>query len=221
MKQTSLVLVFAIGFLLLVTTNSDADTRIMTSSISYCESGETISNMVRQGERVEVCIKVLVSDEQEISLFSELNDVAFYLEEQKISDNNSLNLVLPPGTHNLRAIGLAWDMAEDGEEITLLGSYSIGRYITAQISSPYILKNTAYSYIMISVFLCAIITGLVVFFFTKGKLRMMKSTMVKKSEDQRKETREKVIGFVKVIAPNLNAEQKREAKELLRKLDEV
>lgn len=221
MRKTIIALIIINILLPLITIRSVADTRIMSQNIDYCESGEAIFEEVRQGERVEISIRVLVSEEKELSLFSELNDVSFYLEEEKISSNSSVNVILPPGTHNFRVIGSVHDIAEDGEQITLLGSYSLGRYITAKISSPFILKNTAYSYAIVSGFLGAIFAALVVFFFTKGKLYNMRSTIVKKSEEQRKKARDSVIGFVKGVAGSLNADQRREAKELLRKLDEV
>jgi len=221
MKKAVVFLIIVISLMLLISTTSGANTRILSQKAGYCESGETISEQVRQGERVEVSIKVLISEEKELYLFSELNDAKFYHGDEKISDNSSINLVLPPGSHILRCIGMTPSFVADGEEITLLGSYSLGKYITARISSPYILKNTAYSYVIVSGILCAIITAMIVFFVTKGKLHRMKSSVDKKSLDHRKKVREEVMDFVKGIAPNLNADQRRGAKKLLRKLDEA
>lgn len=220
MRKAVVALIIAVALLPMISTIAVAETRIMDQRTSYCGSGEAISGEVEQGERVEVSMSILVSEEKELSLFSSLTAPAFYLEEDKVSDNSSVLLKLQPGTHKIRVIGTV-PMGADGEELTLLGSYDLGKYVTSTIRSPYILKSSADTYILITGVSCAIAAGLIVFFSTKGKLYRMKSTIVKKSEDKRKKDREKMIVFLKEIAPNLNAVQRKRAKELLKETDEV
>ena len=219
MKKTALAL-FIVLVLPLLIASASADTRIMEQRISYCASGEQIAGGVNQYEKVEVMIRVLVSEEKELALFSGLEEAVFYLEEDKISENNSLKLRLQPGTHTIRLVGIV-PMGPEGQEITLLGCDNLGRYITARIISPYILKSSAYTFIAISGVLCAISAGLVIFLATKGKQRGMKSGIEKKSKENSKKTRMKLKTFLEKVAPNLNIDQRREAKILMKELGEI
>ena len=134
------VMLIIILVITLIPTISTGNTRIMEQFTSYCQSGEQISGGVNQGEKVEVRIKVLIDEEKELSLFSGMKYPVFYLEEEIVSENNSLKLLLTPGTHTIRAVGMIPSGAE-GQAITLLGCDNLGRYITSHIISPYILKE--------------------------------------------------------------------------------
>jgi len=220
MKKTALALLIVVVLPLLIASTSVADTRIMEQRISYCASGEQIAGGVSQHEKVEVMIRVLVSEEKELALFSGLEEAVFYLEEDKISENNSLKLRLQPGTHTIRLVGTV-PMGPEGQEITLLGCDNLGRYITASIISPYILKNSAYTLIATSGASCAIIAGLFVFLTTKGKLHRAKSLVEKKYEKNGKKTRQKLRTYLEKIAPSLTVTQKKEAKILMKELGEI
>lgn len=218
MKRSAFTLLFAVIFLILVTTTLATETKIIDQRIGRCDNGEEITGEIETGEKVEVEISILITEEKEIMLFSQLLDSEFYLEEDQVSKNSSMKLTLQPGTYTIRVIG-STPLGADQQEITLLGSYNLGRYVTAKISSPYILKNSAYSYIILSGLSCIIGTVLLIFFFTKGKFHRMKSKIMKKSEESRTKDRDKMIVFLKGIASNLNANQRREAKKLLKEFD--
>lgn len=215
MRHSTFTLLFVAIFLFLITTIQATETKIIEQRIGLCDSGEEINGEIKTGEKVQVEISFIITKEKEIMLYSQLVRSEFYLEEDQVSKNASMTLTLQPGTHNIRVIGLI-PLAEDQQEITLLGSYNLGRYITARISSPYISKTSAYSYVIISGLTGVIITALLIYFFTKGKVHRMKSKIVKKSVENRTKDRDKMIAFLKVIAPNLNANQRNQAKKLLR-----
>jgi hypothetical protein len=220
MKKIVLILLILVVLLLLITSTSYGDTRIMDQKISYCASGEQIKGGVNQHEKVEVMIRILISEEKELAIFSDLEGVVFYLEEDKISDNNSLKMILQPGTHTIRAVGTV-PMGPEGKELTLLGCDNFGRYITARIISPYILKNSAHVSIAISGVACAIIASLVVFFTLKGKQRVLKSRFEKKYIENSKKTRMKLKTFLEKTVPNLTVVQRKEAKILMNELGEI
>lgn len=218
MKQSTFALLFVTIFLFLATTALATETKIIDQRVGRCDSGEEIKGEIEAGEKVEVEISFLITEEKEIMLFSQLADSEFYLEEDQVSKNSSVTLTLQPGTHKIRLIGSA-PMGADQQEITLLGSYNLGKYITARISSPYITKSSAYSYIILSGLSGTIGTALLIYFFTKGKVHRMKSKIMKKSEESRTKDRDKMIVFLKGIASNLNANQRKEAKKLLKEFD--
>ena len=222
MNRTVLLVVLTITLLLFIGTTSAADTRILSQRIGDCENGTELHGTVTTGEKVEVKISVLIAEEKQMVLFTELQDSAYYLEESKVSENSSLKLTLQPGTHTIRLVGVVPPTGVvDGQEITLLGCDNLGRYITASIISPYILKNSAYTFIAMSGTSCAIMAGLVVFLATKGKQRGMKSGIEKKYEENSKKTRMKLKTFLEKVAPNLNIDQRREAKALMKELGEI
>lgn len=220
MNRAVLLVVLTITLLLFIGTTSAADTRILSQRIGDCEDGTELHGTVTTGEKVEVKISVLIAEEKQMVLFTELQDSAYYLEESKVSENSSLKLTLQPGTHTIRLVGIVPPTGVvDGQEITLLGCDNLGRYITASIISPYILKNSAYTLIATSGASCAIIAGLIVFFVTKGKLHRMKAVSEKKFNGKIRLSREKLKTFLKEIAPVLTTVQRNEAKELLKKMD--
>ncbi len=222
MNRAVLLVVLTITLLLFIGTTSAADTRVLSQRIGDCENGTELHGTVTTGEKVEVKISVLIAEEKQIVLFTELQDSAYYLEESKISENSSLKLTLQPGTHTIRLVGIVPPTGVvDGQEITLLGCDNLGRYITARIISPYILKNSAYTFIAISGASCAIIAGLSVFLATKGKLHRAKSLVEKKYEKNSKKTRMKLKTYLEKIAPSLTVTQKKEAKILMKELGEI
>jgi hypothetical protein len=220
MRKTALVFLIILVFSIIFASTSVADTRILEQRVIYCESGEPITNGIEQYKKVEVTIKVLVSEDKDISLFTGLEDAVYYFEEDKISENRTVSLTLGPGTHTIRLVGRV-PMASDDQEITLLASDNLGRYITSTIISPYIQKTTAYTYIAISGASCSIIGGLAIYLFTRGKLYRMKTTNGRKSVKNGKKAKGKLKSFLEIIAPSLNAEQRRKAKILMKELGEI
>lgn len=225
MKKTAFALFFAVAFIFLIGTTlvSAADTKILDQRVSYCLSGEEINGGINQGERVEVNIRILLSEERELSFFSELSDTTFYLGEKKISENSSLMLKLPPGTSELRTVGVTPTGVPDAQEIILLGCDTIGSwsYIRASIISPYIRKEDALTHTIVTGFFCAVLSGILVFLITKGKLVRMKTVMKKKSEEKCEKIVEKLKAYLEKVADNLTIPQKREAKELAKDLKEI
>jgi hypothetical protein len=220
MNKITLAITLIIFVLFLCNPTVQAESRIIGQKVIYCESGALIYGETVQGERVEASLQVLLSEEKELHLFTELIGSVFYLEDEKISENSSLLLTLPIGTHTIRVIGTV-PMGYDKEELTILGSDSLGRYITATIVSPYILKNTAYFYILITSVTCTILAASSVFITTKGKIYRMKTGVTKKSDDNKKKTRTLILRFLEKTAPNLTLEQRKAAKELVKEFDEL
>ena len=218
MRQSAFTLLLVAIFLFLSITAKASETKIIEERIGRCDSGEEINGEIETGEKVEVKLSFLITQEKELMLYSQLVNSEFYLEEDQVSKNSSMTLTLQPGTYTIRVIG-STPLGADQQEITLLGSYNLGRYITARISSPYISKTSAYSYVIISGLSGIIGTALLIYFFTRGKAHRMKSKLMKKSEENRTKDRDKMIVFLKGIASNLNANQRREAKKLLKEFD--
>lgn len=219
MNRTVLLLICILAITFLAGNTLGSDTTVLNQRIRDCTNNVDLTGSVVQGDKIEAKLTVLVTKEnQEIVLYTELNEVTFYLEEKQISTNNTVAVTLQPGTHNLRAVGEV-PTGVDGQKILLISSDNIAKYVTATLSSPYVLKSSAYMSIIITGLSCIIGTALLIYFLTKGKFRRMKSKIVRKSEENRTKDRDKMIVFLKGIAPNLNANQKREAKKLLREFN--
>jgi len=220
MNRTALTLFLIAAFFLLFTTIVTAETRILNQKISNCENGMEISETVKQGEKVQAKITVLIAEEQELVLYTHLQNPSFYLGEQKLSENSSLILTLGPGTHILRVIGVV-PLGEviDNQEITLLGSDAISCYLTTSITTPYILKNTAYTYTLVFGASSAAFAALVVFLATRKKMNRVKTGAGKRTEERREKIRGIVKSYLEVVAPSLNMVQKKQAKALMKELD--
>ena len=168
---------------------------------------------------MEVKISVLVSERKNVTFFTRLENPVFYLEEQKLTENSSVSLELAPGTHNVRVlgdVGFAYN-----EEIILLGSDSMSKYILARIESPFILKEEAYANYFVTALLSIVATGFAVFLVTKGKKSVQKSFSAKKSEKQRKEVRELLKAYFQSTAGTLTTPQKQAAKQLVNLIDGI
>ena len=220
MKRNISVIIGAVVFLLL-STPAIADTRILSQSIRYSDSSETIGSHVKQGERIEIKISVLVEERRNITFFTRLENPVFYLEEEKLTENSSLSLELPPGTHAIRLLGRAGAGGKDGDEIILLGSDSMSKYILAKIESPFILKEEAYANYIITALMSITAAGCVVFLVTRGKKTVQKSVSVKKSEKKRKEVRELLKAYFQNTAGTLTTPQKQAAKKLAKEIDRI
>ena len=218
--RTAHILIMVTALLSIISTAAVAEIRIMDQRVSYCESGEPATGEVEQGKRVEVSMTLLVSEEKDLSLFSDLTAPVFYLEEDRVSENSTVMLTLQPGTHKIRVIGIV-PIGPDGEKLTLLGSYDLGKYITSTIRSPYILKSSAYAYILLSGAFCALATGVAVFLILKGKLHRAKSLTEKSYREDSRKIRQKIEEYLRKIAPNLTATQRRDAKALLKEVGEI
>lgn len=220
--RTTFVLLTAITLLALFTSIASAETtRIMEQRTISCESGETVSNEVRPGEKIEVRISILVPEEKEISLYSELNDVVFYLGETKAAENNSVLLTLSPGVHEIRAVGYIPAIAEDEREILLLSSDNLAKYYTARISSPYILKDSAYVQILVVGLACTTAGGLTVFLGTQRKMKQAKAGATKRKTEKGERIRNLVKNYLETIAPKLDFTQKKAAKSMMKQLEEL
>lgn len=220
MKQIVSILILSIIFLSLISLTATADTRILSQKISDCENGRELYKEVEQGEKVQAKITVLIEEDQELILYTHLQNPSFYLAEKKLSDNSSLKLTLYPGTHILRVIGVV-PIGEvvDGQIITLLGSDAISCYLTTTITTPYILKNTAYSYAIALGSTGAIFAALIVYFLTRRRMKQVKTGATRKNKEQRERIRGIVKNYLEVIAPNLNLKQREQAKVLMKELD--
>ena len=206
--------------LLVVPVSASGEVRVMERKIIYCGSGEAVNGEVEQGREVEVSLTILVPDETEISFFSHLAAPVFYLEDKRIFENSTAVLLLSPGTHTVRVIGTV-PMGVDGEELVLLGSYELGKYITSTISSPYILKTTAHTLLIISTAVSATLAGLAVFLITKGKLRRTRKLTEKEFVERSRKVMERVRSYFRKTAPYLTALQKKEAHALLKELEGI
>ena len=220
MNRTALTLFLIAAFFLLFTTVVTAETRILNQRISNCENGMEISETVKQGEKVQAKITVLIAKEQELVLYTHLQNPSFYLGEQKLSENSSLILTLGPGTHILRVIGMV-PLGEvvDNQEITLLGSDAISCYLTTSITTPYILKNTAYTHTLVFGASSAAFAALVVFLATRKKMNRVKTGAGKRTLERHEKIRGIVKSYLEVVAPSLNMVQKKQAKALMKELD--
>ena len=219
MRKNIFLIIWAVVFLLF-STIAIAETKILSKSISYSDRSESIDGTVKQGERVEIKIAVLVSEQKSITFFTRLQNPAFYLEEEKLTENSSLKVELTPGTHTIRCLGYV-GTGKDGDEVILLGSDSMSEYILARIESPFILKDEALvNYVVIGV-LSVIGTGFVTVLLTKGKKVRTKSVFLKKTENKRKKVRELLKTYFENVAVNLNNPQKQEAKNLVNEIDGV
>ncbi len=218
----SIFLIFCILALILLTGSTlGSDTTVLNQQIRDCTNNADLTGSVVQGDKIEAKLTVLITKEnQEIVLYSQLNDVTFYLEENQISTNNTVAVTLQPGTHNVRAVGEV-PTGVDGQKILLISSDNIAKYVTATLSSPYVLKTTAYIFSIVIGVGCTIIACLVVLITSRSKIHRIKSKMSKKTEDIRQITRAKLLDFFKLIAPNLNDMQKKDAKKLLQELEKL
>ncbi len=206
---------------ILTGTTLASDTTVLNQQIRDCTNNADLTGTVVQGDKIEAKLTVLITKEnQEIVLYSQLNDVTFYLEENQISTNNTVAVTLQPGTHNLRAVGEV-PTGVDGQKILLISSDNIAKYVTATLSSPYVLKTSAYISSIVTGVGCAIIACLVVLITSRNKVYRIKSKMSKKTEDILLNTRTRLRDFLKLIAPNLNDMQKNEAKKLLQELEQL
>lgn len=197
-----------------------SDTTVLNQRIRDCTNNTELTGTVVQGDKIEARFSLLITSEKEIILYSQLKDVTFYLEEDIISTNNTVAVTLQPGTHIIRAVGEV-PTGVDGQKILLISSDNIAKYITATLSSPYLLKTSAYTYTIIAGVICAFTAGLFVFMITKGKIHREKSKMSRKTEDVVRVTRTRLRDFFKIIAPNLNDMQKKDAKKLLQELEQM
>jgi len=216
--RTTFVMLIAIALFVIFTSISYAETKVMDQNVRDCESGETISNEVKPGEKIEVRISVLVSEEKEISLFSGLTGAVFYVEENRVGDNTSAQLTLGPGTHTLRVVG-SIPMSADEKEIVLLGSDNLGKYVTARISSPYILKDNAIAQTFVSGLTCTIFGGLAVFLATRRRMKQVKAGATKRTAEKGEKAKVLVKNYLEIAAPNLNYEQRKRAKTLMKELE--
>jgi len=218
MKKKIVTIIWAVVFLTLCTTTV-AETKILSQSIRYSDSSEAIGSSVKQGERIEIKISVLVEERKNVTFFTRLENPTFYLEEEKLTKNSSLLLELAPGTHNVRVLG---DVGFGvNEEIILLGSDSMSKYILARIESPFILKEEAYTNYIVTALLSIIASGFAVFLVVKGKKTVEKSVSAKKTEKKRKKVRELLKTYFQNTAGTLTIPQKQEAKKLANEIDEV
>ena len=220
MKKKIVAIIWAVVFLTLCTT-AVAETKILSQSIRYSDSSETIGSHVKQGERIEIKISVLVDERKNVTFFTRLENPAFYLEEEKLTENSSLSLELAPGTHAIRILGRVGAGGKDGDEIILLGSDSMSKYILARIESPFILKEEAYANYALTALLSVIATGFAIFLVTRGKKTVQKAVSSKKTEKQRKEVRELLKAYFQSTAGTLTTPQKQAAKQLVNKIDGV
>ena len=220
MKRLIFFMLCIVSIVLLIGMKVAADTMVLSQRIKNCVNGEDLTGTVVQGDKIEANLEVLVTTEKEIVLYSQLKDVMFYLDEDKISENNTVVVTLLPGTHNIRAVGKV-PTGVDGQKIMLISSDNIAKYITATLSSPYFLKTTAYAYTITTGMISALIASLLVFTFSKNKVKRMKTKITKESEQVLLNTRRKLKDFFRLIAPHLNDIQKKEAKKLLQELEEV
>ena len=220
MKRFAFLLLVIIFILLLFSITVTADTRILNQKISDCENGRELHEIVEQGEKVQAKITVLIEEDQELILYTHLQNPSFYLGEEKLSENSSIKFILEPGTHNLRVIGVV-PIGEvvDGQMITLLGSDAISCYLTTAITTPFILKTTAYIYAIILGSIAAIFAALIVFLLTRRRMKQIKTGATKKNKDLRERIRDIVKNYLEVIAPNLNLKQREQAKVLMKELD--
>ncbi|MHC1567683.1 MAG: hypothetical protein ACXQTD_08280 [Candidatus Syntropharchaeia archaeon] len=209
-----------VAALLALPLSASGGVRVMDRKIIYCGSGEDVNGRVEQGREVEVSLTILVPDETEISFFSHLTAPAFYLEDRKVSGNSTAVLLLSPGTHTVRVIGTV-PMGADGDELVLLGSYELGKYVTSTISSPYILKTTAHTLLIVSTTLSAALAGLGVFLITRGKLRRTRRMTEKEFVERSRKAMERVRSYFRKTAPYLTALQKKEAHALLKELEGI
>ncbi len=219
MKKKIVVIIGAVVFLMLCTT-AVAETKILSQSIRYSDSSEKIEGFVKQGERVEIKISVLISEQKNVTFFTRLENPTFYFEEEKLTENSSLLLELAPGTHNIRVLGDV-GFGKNNEEIILLGSDSMSKYILARIESPFILKEEAYTNYIVTALLSVIVTGFAVFLVVKGKKAVEKSVSAKKTEKKRKKVRELLKTYFQNTAGTITIPQKQEAKKLANEIDEV
>jgi len=220
MKKKIIAIIWIVVFLTLCTT-AVAETKILSQSIRYSDSSEAVGAHVRQGERVEIKISVLVEERKNVTFFTRLENPMFYLEEEKLTENSSLSLELVPGTHSIRILGRVGAGGKDGDEIILLGSDSMSKYILARIESPFILKEDAYTNYAITALLSIIVTGFAVFLVTKGKKTVQKSISTKKAGKQRKEIRELLKAYFQSTAGTLTTPQKQAAKKLVNLIDGI
>ncbi|MCU0849740.1 MAG: hypothetical protein MUC80_00505 [Candidatus Thermoplasmatota archaeon] len=219
--KTTFLLLTAIALLILFASIASAETRVMEQKLTDCESGQTIAGEVRQGEKIEVKISILVSEEKEISLYSELNEVSFYLGENRVTENNSVLLTLSPGVHEIRAVGYVPTIAEDQKEIILLSSDNLGKYYTARISSPYVLKDAAYAQIFAAGLVCMAMGGGAVFLTTRRKMSHLKAGATKKTAEKGEKIKSLVRTYLEAIAPKLDFTQKKAAKNMMKQLEEL
>ncbi len=220
MKKKIVVIIWAVVFLTLCT-NAVAKTRILNQDIRYSDSSEKIEGFVKQGERVVIKISFLVEERKNVTFFTKLENPAFYLGENKLTENSSVSLELAPGTHAIRILGIVGVGGKDGDEIILLGSDSMSKYILARIESPFILKEEAYTNYIVTALLSVIVTGFAVFLVVKGKKTVEKSVSAKKTEKKRKKVRELLKVHFQNTAGTLTIPQKQEAKKLANEIDEV
>jgi hypothetical protein len=219
MKKYIFVIIGAVVFLLLSIT-AVAETKILNQSIRYSDSSEKIEGFVKQGERVEIKISFLVSERRNVTFFTKLENPAFYLDEDKLTENSSLLLELSPGAHEIRVLGTV-GFGKDNEEIILLGSDSMSKYILARIESPFILKEEAYVNYFVIGLLSVIVTGFAMFLLTKGKKIRAKSVTEKKAEKSRQKVRELLKVYFQNVAGILTIPQKQKAKKLVNEIDRV
>ena len=220
MKKKIVVIIWAVVFLMLCTT-AVAETKILDQSIRYSDSSEKIEGFVKQGERVEIKISFLVEERKNVTFFTRLENPTFYLEENKLTENSSLLLELFPGTHAIRILGIVGAGGKDGDEIILLGSDSMSKYIRARIESPLILKEEAYTNYIVTALLSVIVTGFAVFLVVKGKKTVEKSVSAKKTEKKRKKVRELLKTYFQNTAGTLTVPQKQGARKLANEIDRV
>lgn len=219
MRKNILLIIWAVVFLLFSTTVI-AETKILSQSIRYSDRSESIDGTVKQSERIEIKIAVLISESRNVTFFTRLQNPVFYLEEEKLTENSSLSVEMTPGTHMVRCLGNV-GTGKDGDEIILLGSDSMSEYILARIESPFILKDEALVNYAVIGFLSIIGSGFVTILLAKGKKFRTKSVFLKKSEDKRRKVRELLKTYFENIAINLNNPQKQDAKNLVNEIDEV
>lgn len=219
MRKNIFVVIGAVVFLLLSTT-AVSETKILSQSVRYSNSSEKIEGFVKQGERIEIQISILVSERRNVTFFTKLENPVFYLEEDKLTENSSLLLELFPGTHTIRVLGMV-GAGKDGEEIILLGSDSMSKYILARIESPYILKEEVFVNYIVTCLLSVIITVFAMFFVTKGKKVMEKTLVEKKAEKKRKMVRELLKTYLQNIVGSLTIPQRHEAKKLVNEIDGI
>lgn len=219
MNKKIFALIGAVAFVLF-SFNSVADTKILSQSIRYRDSSEIIQGHVKQGERIEIKLTILSSERKNTTFFTRLEEPIFFLGEDKLTENPSLEVELSPGTHNIRVLGKVGN-GNDNDEIILLGSDSMSEYIRARIESPYILKEEAYlNYLIIGILcvFCTCITAIIVIRLKGGR---SKSSFIKSSNKNRKKVRELLKVYFQNVAGTLNNNQKQGAKTLVNQIDEV
>jgi hypothetical protein len=220
MNRTAFFVFCILSITILTGITIASDTTVLNQRIRDCTNNADLTGTIEQGDKIEAKLTVLITNEKEIVLYSQLKDVTFYLEEDQISTNNTVAVTLQPGTHNVRAVGEV-PIGVDGQKILLISSDNIAKYVTATLSSPYVLKTSAYIFTIITGVSCAIIAGLVVLIASRNKVHRVKSKMSKKTEDIFLTTRTRLRDFLKLIALNLNDMQKKEAKKLLQELEQL